>query len=118
MTPSRRPPSVSCAVNWTVKVAWHEVQAQWRRDARAVPGHITDRATGDDPARIVEGMLAIAAAVEGLDALSDADRQAILASLGGCGPTEPLSAAEKVRRYRARRRLAAIVEDWDEHRCR
>jgi hypothetical protein len=96
-----------------VKVARHEVQAQWRREARAVPGGIPDGPIGDDPARIVEGRLSIAAALDGLAALSDSDRQAILASLDDSDPTEPLSAAEKMRRYRARRRLAALVADLD-----
>lgn len=93
-----------------MKVAWHEVQAQWRREARAAPGEVPDGVTGQDPARIVEGRLDVAAVIDGIGELSESDRRAILASLDGSGQAdEPLSAAEKMRRYRARRRLAALI---------
>ena len=102
--------------NWTVKVAWHEVQAQWKRDARSVPGgEPTDTPGGPDPAGVVEQQLKLAAVIQGLITLRDSDRQAIIEDLDDEALREPLAGREKMRRYRARRRLAAIVEDWDEH---
>lgn len=93
-----------------MKVAWNEVQAQWRQAARAVPGEVPDRVGGHDSARIVEGRLEMAAVVDGLGGLRESDRQAVLASLDDRDPPdEPLSVAEKMRRYRARRRLAALI---------
>jgi DNA-directed RNA polymerase specialized sigma24 family protein len=86
--------------NWTVKVAWHEVQAQWKRDTRSVPGgDPTDTPGGPDPADVI--------------ALPDADRQAIIEDLDDETLSEPVAGREKMRRYRARRRLATLVADWD-----
>ncbi|MHB1927984.1 MAG: sigma factor [Acidimicrobiales bacterium] len=101
-------------VNWTVKVAWHEIQAQWRREARVSPGDVPERAGGSDPAREVEDRLAIATAIKSLALLPEPERHAILSSLDDSGLSErPLSAAEKMRRSRARRRLAALVSGSD-----
>lgn len=94
-------------------MAWHEVQAQWKREARSAPGDPADTAGGPDPASTVEHQLELAAAIKGLVALTDADRRAIIDGLDDEGLSEPLAAREKMRRYRARRRLAALVADWD-----
>ena len=51
------------------------------------------------------------AALEGLRALSESDRRAVLEALDDCVHTRPLAAQEKIRRYRARRRLAALMAD-------
>jgi DNA-directed RNA polymerase specialized sigma24 family protein len=101
-------------INWTVKVAWHEVQAQWKRDAKSVlGGDPADTPGGSDPADLVEQQLELAAVTRGLSALADADRQAIIEDLDDDAISEPLAGREKMRRYRARRRLAALVADWD-----
>lgn len=100
-------------INWTVKVAWHEVQAQWKREARSVLGDPADTPGGPDPAGMIENQLELAAAIRGLVDLTDGDRRAILEGLAEEGLSEPLAAREKMRRYRARRRLAAIVADWE-----
>ncbi|HZT66987.1 MAG TPA: sigma factor [Acidimicrobiales bacterium] len=106
--------SLDGCVNWAVKVAWHEVQAQWRREARVSPGDAPERTGGSDPAREVEERLAIAAAIKNLALLSETERRAILSSLDDCGLSgKPLSAAEKMRRSRARRRLTALVAGSD-----
>lgn len=98
-------------INWTVKVAWHEVQAQWRRDTRSVLGEPVDAVGDHDPAIIVERHFEMQAALEGLRALSESDRRAVLGALDDCIHTRPLAAQEKMRRYRARRRLAALMAD-------
>ena len=103
-------------INWTVKVAWHEVQSQWKREARSVLGDPTETPDGPDPAAMVENQFELAAAIRSLAALTDEDRRAILSGLAEEGFGEPLAAREKMRRYRARRRLAAIVADWAEER--
>lgn len=59
----------------------------------------------------------MAAALDRLAALSDADQRAILSSLDDSDPKEPLSAAEKMRRYRARRRLAALIAGSGSRMC-
>jgi hypothetical protein len=57
--------------------------------------------------------MALEAVTGALAALSDSERRTILSSLddGGLGD-EPLPAAEKMRRYRARRKLAAFLAQW------
>ena len=100
-------------INWTVKVAWHEVQSQWKRDARSVLGDPAETSDGPDPASTVENQFELAATIRGLVALTDEDQRAILRGLAEEGLSEPLAAREKMRRYRARRRLAAFVADWD-----
>jgi DNA-directed RNA polymerase specialized sigma24 family protein len=102
--------SLDGLVNWMVTVAWRETQSQWRRQSRCLPGEIPDRAGGHDPAALVEDRLGLEGAVEALKELTSAERTAILSSLSeGASEHEALSAAEKMRRYRARRRLAAII---------
>lgn len=104
-------------INWTVKVAWHEVQGQWKRDARRL-GEPFDMPGSPDPAAVVEHQFELAASVRALNALSATDRQAILECLDETALSEPLIAREKMRRYRARRRLAAIVASWgDDKPC-
>ena len=105
-------------INWAVKVAWHDVQAQWKREARSVLGDAADRPGGIDPATVVEQQAELATALQGFDALTDAERRAIIQGLDDFVPSPPLPAHEKMRRYRARRRLAAIVADWEEDRHR
>ena len=100
-------------INWTVKVAWHEVRSQWKREARSVLGDPTETPDGPDPASTVENQFELAATIRGLVALTDEDQRAILSGLAEEGLSEPLAAREKMRRYRARRRLAALVAEWD-----
>ncbi len=97
-------------VNWTIEVAWHEVQIEWRRQARVVPGEVPELPDGHDPSRVVLGRHDLDATKSALSALSDAERTAILSPLAD----DPLvhehePAAVKMRRYRARRRLAALL---------
>lgn len=99
--------------NWTVKVAWHEVQAQWKREARTAVEETAELPAGLDPAAVVERQIELAAIMRALDILGVDDRRAIMERLEEDASSQPLSAAEKMRRYRARRRLAAIVASWD-----
>lgn len=101
-------------LNWTITVAWHEVQAQWRRQARSVQDELLDAPGGPDPAVIVDRYLQIEAVERALARVSESDRRAILEALDDSFPTRPLAAQEKMRRYRARRRLAAIIASWDD----
>lgn len=100
-------------INWTVTVAWHEVQAQWKRQARSVPDELLDVPGDPDPAVIVERHLQVEAVVRALSTVSESDRRAILEALDDTVPARPLAAQEKMRRYRARRALATIVRQWD-----
>lgn len=94
-------------------MAWHEVNAHWRRQARAIPGEIPEQAGGYDPAVVIEDRLAVAATAKALARLSAVDRYAVVSSLDETGPPgQPLPAAEKMRRSRARRRLAAELAGW------
>ena len=103
-------------INWTVKVAWHEVQAQWKREARSVWGETADLPGGPETEYVVEHQLKLEATIQGLVTLTDADREAIMAGLREERPGVPLAAREKMHRYRARRRLAATVAEWDVER--
>jgi DNA-directed RNA polymerase specialized sigma24 family protein len=100
--------------NWTIKVAWHEVQAEWRRQARVETGELPERADISDPAAYTEHRMDLEAVATALSALKPADRAAALAGLDQEeGATGPLSPSEKMRRYRARRRLAALMATQD-----
>jgi DNA-directed RNA polymerase specialized sigma24 family protein len=114
----RRFDTIDGWVNWTIEVAWHEVQIEWRRQARATPGEIPDLPGGRDPGQVIEARLALEAAKKGLDALNFNDRDAILSALDDRGDSDArLNAREKMRRYRARQRLAALMErDWSTER--
>ena len=107
----RRFDTVDGWVNWTTRVAWHEVQIEWRRQARRVPGEILNVPGGQDPACVIESRFALDAAKEGLATLNAADRDAILSALQDrCVPESALTASEKMRRHRARQRLTALLE--------
>lgn len=98
---------------WTIKVAWHEVQAEWRRQARLEAGEPPDRPDRTDPAVVMEDRLDLEAVAVALSELKPVDRAAALAGLEPDEPAEPLSPSEKMRRYRARRRLAALIAAQD-----
>lgn len=103
--------SIDGCVNWTTRVAWHEVQAEWYRQARVTPGEIPDLADGRDPARVTEARLILDATKRILDTLKIDDRKAILSVLDERGVSEGrLTAREKMRRHRARQRLAVLLE--------
>jgi hypothetical protein len=95
-------------VAWVTVVAWHEVQNEWRRQTRIEPGDVPDRPAGPDPAAVVEGRLELKRVVDSLMDLSVTERQAILAV-----PQPNTDNAErarvKMRRYRARKHLAALA---------
>ena len=97
--------------NWTITVAWHEVQAEWRRQAKLETGELLDeRPDTRDPAALIEYRLDLEAVATALSGLKPIDRAAALAGIDQdeeLGP--PLSPSEKMRRYRARRRLAALI---------
>jgi DNA-directed RNA polymerase specialized sigma24 family protein len=105
---SERFDSFDGMVRWVTKVAWNEVQMEWRRRSRAQPGEVPERADGPDPAAVVEVRQNLDATVRGLAALSRAEREAILSALDDA-PAErhPETASTKMRRHRARRHLAA-----------
>lgn len=101
--------------NWTIKVAWHEVQAEWRRQARVLPGDPPEPPELADTAATAERRLELSDVAEALLKLDPRDQTAILADLrdNRDSTAEPLSPSEKMRRYRARRRLAGLItNDW------
>ena len=99
-------------INWTIKVAWHEVHAEWRRQARVEAGEPVDRPDTEDPASLTEHRLDLEALAIALSGLKPADRTAALAGLDrDKKEAQPLSPSEKMRRYRARRRLAALIAE-------
>jgi hypothetical protein len=98
-------------VNWTTRVAWHEVQTEWRRQARSTSGQIPELLGGPDPARVIEARYTLGAAKKGMGSLPLDDRLAILTALDDSNIlTTRMSAREKMRRYRARQRLAALMD--------
>jgi DNA-directed RNA polymerase specialized sigma24 family protein len=103
--------SLGGLVNWVIVVAWHEIQAEWRRSARIELGDVPEGPAGPDSAEIAEAHLALGAAIDGLSTLSDRERQAILSPiLDDIADGRVEDAAAKMRRHRARRHLAAVVE--------
>jgi DNA-directed RNA polymerase specialized sigma24 family protein len=99
--------------NWTITVAWHEVQREWRRQARVESGEPPERQYMGDPAVLTEYRLDLEAVARGLSGLRPADRTAALAELNRGADSGALSPSEKMRRYRARRRLAALIASQD-----
>lgn len=99
---------------WVLVVAWNEVQAEWRRQARIEFGEIPERPDGPDPATVVEGRMDIDAAIIGLARLSEPDREVIKATLinesTGAQPPQV-----KMRRHRARQRLITLVAGTNDH---
>ena len=99
-------------LRWVTVVAWNEVQAEWRRRARLQVGDLPEPVSVADPAVSVETQMQLDAVVDGLAQLSDAERQAVFSGVAweqDAGP--PDDASFKMRRYRARRHLAHLV-DW------
>lgn len=83
---------------------------EWRRRSLVQPGEVPERADGPDPAAVVENRLDLDDVANGLAALSDAEREAILSPLVSEGePSGPLSAAVKMRRHRARQHMLALM---------
>jgi DNA-directed RNA polymerase specialized sigma24 family protein len=105
-------------INWVTVVAWHEVQAEWRQRARIELGAVPEQATEPDPADVMENHLAVDAVVDSLCALTPDEREAILAPLAKeAGSTNgPDDARTRMRRHRARQRLAELVEQVEESR--
>ncbi len=103
--------SLDGLVKWAIAVAWHEVQDEWRRQARVAPGEIPEHPDRTDTPTVVEYRLVLDAAAAGLASLTRAERDAILAA-----STAEIDDAErsrvKMRRYRARQRLA-LQAGWD-----
>jgi len=96
-------------MNWTIKVAWHEVQAEWRRQARVLSGDPPESLEVVDTAAIAEHRFEWSSLSNAFTGLRPADRAALLAGLDENADGGPLSASEKMRRFRARRRLAALM---------
>ncbi len=110
---------VDGCVNWITRVAWHEVQAEWHRQARTAPSVIPELPDSHDPARIVEGRFDLDAIKHALTVLTPDERAAVLAALDdGLTPDGPLEARMKMRRSRARQRLARIVSSVSEPKLR
>jgi DNA-directed RNA polymerase specialized sigma24 family protein len=102
---------------WTIKVAWHEVQHEWRRQSRLEAGEPPDRPDAADPATVTDHRLELEAVAMALSELKPGDRTAALAGLDpNEAAAEPLSPSEKMRRYRARRRLAALIAQQEQRR--
>jgi hypothetical protein len=99
-------------VNWVTRVAWHEVQAEWHRQARTVHCALPELPDDRDPARVTMSRRKLEDVRQSLCLLCDADRQAILSALDDPSDSEgPLEAKVKMRRRRARQRLASLLED-------
>lgn len=97
-------------VRWATVVAWREVQGEWRRQAKSSAGPVPEQSDWSDPATEVEHRITLHAVVTGLKALSASEREAIVSSLWETRTLEPRgTSGAKMRRYRARRRLAALV---------
>jgi DNA-directed RNA polymerase specialized sigma24 family protein len=94
-------------VRWVTVVAWHEVALEWRRQARVDGGPVPDLPDRIDPAVVVENRMTLDAVAEGLAALSSTERVAIATGAASL-PGNPEPARLKMRRYRARRRLAGM----------
>lgn len=60
---------------WSIVVAWHEVQAEWRRTARFEASEMPEQPYGSDPATVVESHIALDAVREALSSLTDAERR-------------------------------------------
>ncbi len=105
-------------INWVTVVAWHEVQAEWRQRARIELGAVPEQPTEPDPADVVETHLVVDAVVDGLSALTPDEREAILAPLAedAGSPNGPDDARTRMRRHRARQRLAELIEQVEEVR--
>ncbi|MGH8996092.1 MAG: hypothetical protein ACRDYB_08710 [Acidimicrobiales bacterium] len=103
-------------INWVTVVAWHEVQAEWRQRAHIEPGAVPELPTEPDPADVVETHLEVDAVVDGLSALTPDEREAILAPLADDAGSSngPDDARTRMRRHRARQRLAELVEQVEE----
>ena len=98
-------------IRWVTVVAWNEVQAEWRRQAKLQIGDPPERPSVADPAARVEIHLELDAVVDGLARLSDAERQAVFSGMAReQGPHPPEPATSKMRRYRARQHLADLVD--------
>jgi hypothetical protein len=97
-------------------VAWHEVQAEWRQRARIELGAVPEQATEPDPAEVMETRLVVDAVVDGLSALTPGEREAILAPLAEHASNGPDDARTRMRRHRARQRLAELIEQVEEAR--
>lgn len=102
-------------INWVTVVAWHEVQAEWRQRARIELGAVPEQATEPDPADVMENYFAVDAVVDSLSALTPDERKAILAPLAeDAGSSNgPDDARTRMRRHRARQRLAGLIERAD-----
>lgn len=94
-------------VRWSWRVAWRLRIDALRREARLDHGECPDVAGADDSARIVEGRLALGAALDGITRLSPADRHALFATAGP-GATRQAAVRVAVRRHRARARLIRL----------
>ena len=102
--------SIEGLIGWVIKVAWNALQMQWRHDARAGPSGVHQDADADDPAEVVERRIDLAATITALRTLSDAEREAIVSALVDEPRHDaPEEARLKMRRYRARRHLAALT---------
>jgi DNA-directed RNA polymerase specialized sigma24 family protein len=97
-------------VRWVTVVAWHQVIAEWRRQARVEPGAIPERPASDDPAKTVEDRLGLEVVIEGLAQLNDVERAVILSvAADGAASDSADRARTKMRRLRARQHLAVVV---------
>lgn len=97
-------------MNWVTKVAWHEVQTEWHRQARTSPELVSELSDGLDPARIFIARQDLEAVGRHLGQLNAEQRETILSALDDVGAGSPLEAKVKMRRRRARQRLAAFLE--------
>jgi DNA-directed RNA polymerase specialized sigma24 family protein len=105
-------------INWVTVVAWHEVQAEWRQLARIELGAVPEQPTEAYPADVLETRLVVNAVVDGLSVVTPDEREAILAPLAedAVSSNGPDDARTRMRRHRARQRLAGLVEQAEPSR--
>jgi len=102
--------SVEGMVRWVTVVAWHQVIAEWRRQARVEPGGVPERPASDDPTRTVEDRLSVEVVIQGLAQLNDVERSVILSGTVDSAVGDSADRARtKMRRFRARQHLAVVV---------
>lgn len=103
--------SLEGLTNWVIVVAWHEVQAEWRSQARVRVGDIPEYAAGPDPCEVVEDRLTLEAVTAAFALLKADDQDSILSALiDSPRPNKPQEPQVKMRRHRARQRLAAKAQ--------
>ena len=95
-------------VAWVITVAWNEAKMVWRKQARVELGEVPERPDSLDSAAAFQSRIDLTAVLDALTALTDNERHAISSALVDGGECS-LTPAAKMRRHRARQRLASLA---------